>query len=52
LPNFALPKNFKNTKIKEKLTGFFLGKTGISPQDKENEKKEEVVLHSISRPIE
>jgi hypothetical protein len=45
-------KNIKNTKIKEKLTGFFLGKTGTSPQDKENEKKEEVVLHSISRPIE
>ena len=37
------PKNIKNTKIKEKLTAFFSRKTGISPQDQENEKKEEVV---------
>ena len=46
------PKNIKNTKIKQKLTGSFFRKTWISPQDKDNEKKEEVVLHRNSRAIE
>jgi hypothetical protein len=49
---FHSPKNIKITKIQKKITGFFWGKTGISPQHEENEKKEEVELKPSSRPIE